>query len=319
MGDMGLQGAFGTDALFQLLAQRKAEQAAMAQRAIENDREQQKLDIMRTQATAKETPKPVTLGPGQHLFDPTGTELASVPSAPERPMSMGPGASLVDPSSGRILTTTPAAPPRPMSVAPGASLMDPTSGRILSTAPDRTPKEPTPHFGFLQTFGPDGKPGSVLRTNTLTGEATPTDIAAIKPPPGAAQEAQREASKKEALGSLDQLDQAITAAQSVIGPGAGRVSRIEQLVGNPDPRVSALGTKLLLTKMQVDHAASGTVRAGASPQLLSRWDNLLSQNLNPENLHASVQAMREILGGNAGSGSGAKRIRYDMNGNPIKD
>lgn len=123
---------------------------------------------------------------------------------------------------------------------------------------------------------------------------------ATKAAPGASQAAQHEASRKEALGSLDQLDQAIESAKDLIGPGAGRISHIEQLVGNPDPRVSALGTKLLLTKMQVDHAATGTVRAGASPQLLARWDNLMSQNLTPENLKAAVQAMREIIGGSGG-------------------
>lgn len=139
---------------------------------------------------------------------------------------------------------------------------------------------------------------------------------ATKAAPGAGQASQHEQAKKDALGSLDQLDQAIDAAAPFVGPGAGRVSKLEQLVGNPNPAISALGTKLLLTKMQVDHAAAGTVRAGASPQILSRWDNLLSQHLDPQNLKASVQAMREILGGGA-SGGGLPKVGDTFNGGKV--
>lgn len=113
-----------------------------------------------------------------------------------------------------------------------------------------------------------------------------------------------ESHKKNALNSLGQLDQAIEDAKDLIGPGAGRVSSLEQMVGNADPRIAALGTKMLLAKMQVD-AGIGGARAAASPQLLARWDNLLANKVTPEGLKAAVQAMREIIGaGVAPSGAG---------------
>lgn len=177
---------------------------------------------------------------------------------------------------------------------------------------------PQSHFSPLPQFDDAGKPlpPMAFDLNTGTARAIP-GVGSSKAAPGAAQAAQYEASKKDALGSLDQLDQAIEAAKDLIGPGAGRVSSVQQMVGNADPRVQALGTKMLLAKMQVDHAATGTVRAGASPQLLSRWDNLLAQKVTPEGLKAAVQAMREILGG-MGTSGGGKRVVYDMNGDPVK-
>lgn len=108
----------------------------------------------------------------------------------------------------------------------------------------------------------------------------------------------KDADKKHAIDTLNQVDVAIDNAKDLIGPGAGRVSTLEQMIGNADPRVNALGTKLLLAKMQVD-AGIGGARAAASPQLLARWDGLLSQKVTPEGLKASIQAMREILGGSA--------------------
>lgn len=101
--------------------------------------------------------------------------------------------------------------------------------------------------------------------------------------------------KKNALASLDQLDQSVDAAKDMIGPGEGRVSNLEQMIGNADPKIQALGTKMLLAKMQVD-AAIGGARAAASPQLLARWDNLLANKVTPEGLKSAIQAMREIIG-----------------------
>lgn len=126
--------------------------------------------------------------------------------------------------------------------------------------------------------------------------------------PASNQERQASASKHEALGSLQQLDQAIEEAKDLIGPGAGRISSIQQMVGNPNPKIAALGTKMLLAKMQVDHAATGTVRAGASPQILARWDNILGNNQDAASLKASVQAMREILGGGSGPAMGGGTV-----------
>lgn len=135
--------------------------------------------------------------------------------------------------------------------------------------------------------------------------------------PASNQERQASASKHEALSSLDQLDQALEAAKDLIGPGAGRISSIQQMVGNPDPKIAALGTKMLLAKMQVDHAATGTVRAGASPQILARWDNILGNNQEYGSLKASVQAMREILGGQAGPAGGGTVSMVAPDGRPL--
>lgn len=182
-------------------------------------------------------------------------------------------------------------------------------------------REQPGHFSQLPQYDDKGNPLAPMAFDSRTGTARAIPGAgASRPTPGAAQAAQHEAAKKEALGSLDQLDAAINEAAAFIGPGAGRVSGIQQMIGSQDPKLQALGTKMLLAKMQVDHAATGTVRAGASPMLLQRWDNILSQNVTPEGLKAAVQAMREILGGQAGTTTGPtppKRIRYDLNGNPI--
>jgi len=147
--------------------------------------------------------------------------------------------------------------------------------------------------------------------NRGAGTASPimqagTNQAVQAPVPAAMQLEQSK--KSAALASLNQLDKAIEDAKDLIGPGSGRISSIEQTVGNPDPKIAALGTKLLLAKMQVDAGIGGT-RAAASPQLLARWDNLLAQKLTPEALHASVQAMRDIIGiAPAGGGISSKKM-----------
>jgi len=156
--------------------------------------------------------------------------------------------------------------------------------------------------------------GRMLGYNTKTNRFEPisgTVPIGTKAAPGAGQNAQHEQAKQEALGSLDQLDQAIDAAKDLVGPAAGRYSSIQQMVGSADPKIQALGTKMILAKMQVDHAATGTVRAAASPQLLQRWDNILANQVTPEGLKAAVQAMREILSGNGSvAGGGEAGVIY---------
>jgi hypothetical protein len=120
----------------------------------------------------------------------------------------------------------------------------------------------------------------------ITGKAPPSAAALMK-----------EDERKNALAGLDQLDTAISAAEPFIGPGQGRVSTIEQMVGNPDPSLAALGTKMLMAKMTIDKSIGGA-RAAASPKLLERWDNLFSTKMTPEALRATVAAMREMT--NAG-------------------
>ncbi len=157
--------------------------------------------------------------------------------------------------------------------------------------------------------------------NTLTGawNAHP-EQGSLHAPAGAAQAASSAAETQKTLGALDQVDQALTAAKDLVGPGAGRVSTVEQMIGSQDPRINALGAKTLMAKLLVDKALTGSARAGASPTLLARWDTLLTQQQTPENMRATVQAMREILKGSEAGPAAAtspKRIVYGMDGKPI--
>jgi hypothetical protein len=156
---------------------------------------------------------------------------------------------------------------------------------------------PGPQYSVQGVTLPDGSGGLVRldnRSGAVSPVTLPSGMTAGKP---SAQMQVKAEDRKRAAAGLDQLDAAINNAQQFIGPGAGRVSTIEQMIGNPDPRVQALGTKMLMAKMTID-AGIGGARAAASPQLLQRWDNLFSQKLTPEALHSTVQAMREML--NAG-------------------
>lgn len=163
--------------------------------------------------------------------------------------------------------------------------------------PEIDPKTGAPTGRF---FGYDTKTNSFH----IVAGVTP---AATKAAPGAAQTATETRTKSEALDTLAQLDQAIENAKSMIGPGEGRISNLEQMAGNADPRIQALGVKMKAAKMRVDHAITGSVRAGASPVLLQQWDNILANKITPEGLKGGVQAMREIIGG--GSGGGTIRAR----------
>jgi hypothetical protein len=172
---------------------------------------------------------------------------------------------------------------------------------------EKPTKDPSDHFSPVPQYDEQGRPIGTMSFDTRRGTAAPVvgpdgQPLITRATPGAAQNATKEQGKRDALGALDQLDQSIDAAAPMIGPGEGRISSLEQMVGNADPKIQALGTKMLLAKMKVD-AGIGGMRAAASPQLLSRWDNLLANKVTPEGLKAAVQAMREIVGGGADSGS----------------
>lgn len=112
---------------------------------------------------------------------------------------------------------------------------------------------------------------------------------------------------KVALTTLGRLDQDIDAADKagVIAPIGGRIADLDARIGDPNPIVSTLGTRMLLAKMKMDSALGG-VRAAASPQLLARWDNLLASKMDAQNLHATVAVMRQMMQdtGSALPGSG---------------
>lgn len=167
----------------------------------------------------------------------------------------------------------------------------------LRPRPEKAP--PTPHFSAQDRYDENGKPQSGI-LNTLTGEWKPTPgQGTVHAAPGAAQAANEKRTTDKALGILDQLDSAIDSAKDLVGPGRGRVSNVEQMVGFPDEKIQKLGVKIKAAKMAVDHAITGSVRAGASPVLLQQWDNILGNKVTASDLKAAVQAMREILGGSA--------------------
>lgn len=171
-------------------------------------------------------------------------------------------------------------------------------------------KVPQQHFSPLPQFDEKGNPIAPMAFDLNTGTARPIPgVGANRAAPGAAANAQHDRTNKETLDTLSQLDQAIDNAKDLIGPGQGRISNLEQMAGSADPRIQALGVKMKAAKMRVDHAVTGSVRAGASPMMMAQWDNILANKVTPEGLKAGVQAMREIIGGGAAtapSGSGPK-------------
>ena len=184
------------------------------------------------------------------------------------------------------------------------------------------------HFQLQPELDTTGKPtgkfyGYNSKTNKfelVEGITTQT----TKAPPGASPLALEANKKKSALNTLDQLDKAIDEAKEFLGPGPGRVTSIEQMVGSADPRAHAMATKMLMAKMKID-AAIGGVRAAASPQLLARWDNILGFHTSPDSLHAAVRSLREIMSelGEEDEGKAQPKQsglpRYDMNGKPVKE
>ncbi len=360
---MGLEGAYGADALSNNLRERVLEQLRQRQQEFQNslalrgadraDRQlsQQdeltrlKLKELEQNQAATQYGKDFTQGekaseaiPGGTVF-PTVDRMAPPSSAPLMGRLQMVGA--LAPFSGSLGSTT--------DTPANASTGTPPTGRLVAL-PEGQVKLPTANQQNVladnaradrarsdaeslarqneplqEVIGANGKPTLVRRsaaagmTPFVKPSAEPTVV--IQGPTGAeivnrntgtsrpviaqgggqlgpaptSAERTKEADLSRAHDGLDQLDAAITSAKDLIGPGEGRISSLEQSIGNPDPRISALGTKLLMAKMRADASIGGT-RAAASPQLLARWDNLLAQKLTPENLHSTVQAMREMLG-----------------------
>lgn len=148
----------------------------------------------------------------------------------------------------------------------------------------------------------ENKPPATVVVNTVDDKGNP--VAKIvpkvagaeyaKPAPTSVQDAR--AKKRDARATLDRLDKDIEMASSrnLIGPIKGRISDLEQRIGDPDPAISTLAARMVAAKMQVD-AGIGGMRGAASAQLLARWDKLLGSQLNAANLHAVAQVMREMV------------------------
>jgi len=87
---------------------------------------------IRAQFRRPERQRPVAVGPGAALVDPTtGQPIFTAPERPDRPVAVGPGGILVDPKTGRQIFQ---APERPMTVGPGGALVDPRTGRPVFQA-----------------------------------------------------------------------------------------------------------------------------------------------------------------------------------------
>jgi hypothetical protein len=188
----------------------------------------------------------------------------------------------------------------------------------------QAPGEGVPHYQLQPELDDNGKPtGKYYGYNSKTNKFELVEGVApktTKTAPGAGPLALEEHKKQSAVNTLNQLDRMIDQAAEFVGPGAGRVTSIEQMVGSANPKAHSLATKMLLAKMKID-AAIGGVRAAASPQLLQRWDNILGLHTNADSLHAAVKSLREIMSELDESGTSTPstpiRKRYDMQGRQI--
>ena len=212
--------------------------------------------------------------------------------------------------SGKAPTAGIVAPDKPTSQP--VMRVNPKTGQVeqIGTAPtgahivrEPTPAPPVAHYTDQAEVDKDGKPtGRMFRIDSLTGAVSlaPSDVGPVvtKAPPGASTIAPKAQAKADAVTTLGHLDTDIddANAKGLIGPAAGRISDLELAVGNADPIISRLATRMTLAKMQLDAGLGGT-RAAASPLLLARWDHLLAAKATAENLHEVVKVMRDIVGG----------------------
>ncbi len=135
------------------------------------------------------------------------------------------------------------------------------------------------------------------RGNKLGPVSVPTEgPAATKAAPGATQIASKEYAKADARTTLEHLDNDIDVAErhGLLGPSAGRIADVERWIGSSDPAANTLAARMIAAKMQVD-AGIGGMRAAASPQLLARWDSIMSAKMTKDNLHAAVKVLRELV------------------------
>ena len=198
-------------------------------------------------------------------------------------------------------------------------------GRLLYHGEDVTdqvqpfsPPQHDPQNAFQLV--PEVDPTTGKQTGRFTGYSTKTNAfvpttgeapGATKAAPGAQQESVWNAKRQDVVGKISQVDDAIDNAKDLIGPGAGRVATLEQMIGNPDPRIATLKTKLLALKDQVAGAMTMSNRQ-PSPTMLKRFDDLLGTQLTPESLHAATQALREMVGPSPSASSGTKPTAAEL-------
>lgn len=180
-------------------------------------------------------------------------EEANRPPEPAKPITMGPGGRLVDPTSGRIITEIPdrpAPPERPITLSPGGALVEPGTGRIITRIPDR----PTAGDKVNKTW--------VLRNGqpTFTGEdqVQPGDspYRAPQSTTETAQDRQRSARVDAAHGFLGRLNELRQRINTKMGPAAG-------LTGLVRRGGAALGMDPDVAEYERERAAAGRALAVA--------------------------------------------------------
>lgn len=208
------------------------------------------------------------------------------------------------------LITEPNGPPK--APEPLEQVVDPTTGKPTlkprSQSAGLTPYHVPPSADSDEVVM-QGATGPVI-VNKRTGASRPvTDgsgaAMGLKP---TSQQQTHEMAKGEAQDTLNQLEQALNDAKDLIGPGAGRVSNLEEMVGNQDPRINTLGVNMLATKAKVNAALTPSTRSAMNPAALAMWDNFLANKVSEPGLRATIQAMRGVVGKPAAATSGGTKL-----------
>lgn len=109
---------------------------------------------------------------------------------------------------------------------------------------------------------------------------------------------------------------------NVVGPAMGRAGTLRDFIGNPPPEFSELAGQIESYAL-----ANMGVHGMRSAQGAEQIKRLLDQHHTPQSLAATIRGLNEFSTRlvkdsepkGSGANTGPKRVRYDMNGNPIKD
>lgn len=173
--------------------------------------------------------------------------------------------------------------------------------------------EPPGHFTAHDRIDPTTHQPVAGVLNTQTGEWKPIPGGgSFHAPPGAAAATKESAETAKARNVIKQVNDSLDTVKNLVGPAAGRGETVEQWLGTADPKIQAFGTKLLLAKMIIDKAVTGSARSGASAPLLARWDNFLGNKVSYEGMKSALQAADEIIGGGSTTPAGTKPSAADL-------
>lgn len=110
---------------------------------------------------------------------------------------------------------------------------------------------------------------------------------------------------------------------TVVGPAMGRAGTLRDFIGNPPPEFSELAGQIESYAL-----ANMGVHGMRSAQGAEHIKRLLDQHHTPQSLAATIRGLNEFStrlvkdsepNGGGSADTGPKRVRYDMNGNLIKD